>query len=244
MPIRRKRRARFWKRARARIAWWQWRKNYRYRGDIIKAGNLLKQGKIGDVFAFQVNVKFDLDAKARRVWISRNWRKDSRHRGGFILDAGVHPIAAVHDLLGPVADLDAYLLDVSQVLKGPDSLILQLKLSSGAVGQCFFCYTAKEDMENGLDLAIYGTRGSLRIGEGEVTWSSGVGRRNHVYKIPNFDRGYRGQWKNFCAAIHGKDALVSTPQKAYEDLLVIDAALRSAQTDRRMRLKHHPSRRS
>jgi predicted dehydrogenase len=209
--------------------------NYRYRHDLLKARQLLKQGKIGDVFAFQINVKFDLDAKARRIWISRNWRKDARHHGGFLLDAGVHPISALHDLLGPVSELDAYVTDVSPVLKGPDSLLLQLKLASGVVGQCFFCYTAKEEKESGLDFAVFGTRGSLRVGEGEVAWSSGVGHRR-VYQITGFDRGYLGQWRNFCNAILGKEPLISTPQKAYNDVVVIDAALRSAKSRRRVRL--------
>jgi len=210
--------------------------NFRYRSDLIKAQQLLSEGKIGTVFAFQLNVKFELDSKERRVWISRGWRQDARHPGGFVLDAGVHPIAALRDLLGEVSEVDAFVLDVSSVIKGPDSLLLHLKLASGAVGQCFLCYTAKEQKESGFDFVIYGTRGSLRVGDGKVILSGGVGRSHRVYEMAGFDRGYLAQWKNFCAAILGREPLVSTPEKAYGDVLVIDAALRSAKLARRLRL--------
>jgi len=208
--------------------------NFRYRRDLIKARQFIASRKIGDVFAFQLDVKFDLDAKARRIWISRGWRKNPRHAGGFLLDAGVHPVAALRDLLGEVSELHAYVSDVSPVLKGADSLLMQLKLTNGAIGHCFFCYTAKQQFESGLDFVVYGTLGSVRVGNGRVTWQHSVGSRPHVYEIHHFDSGYTDQLKNFCAAILGKKDITSTPEKAFGDLLVIDAALRSATTGRKV----------
>jgi predicted dehydrogenase len=208
--------------------------NIRYRRDLIKARQFIASGKIGEVFAFQVDVKFDLDAKARRIWISRGWRKNPRHAGGFLLDAGVHPVAALRDLLGEVSELHAYVSDVSPVLKGPDSLLMQLKLTNGAIGHCFFCYTAKQQFESGLDFVVYGTLGSMRVGNGRVTWSHAVGSHPNVYDTNPFDPGYTDQLKNFCAAILGKEDIISTPVRAFGDLLVIDAALRSAKTGRKI----------
>ena len=74
--------------------------NFRYRQDIAKARSLVKRGAVGKPFAFQMSVKFDVDAPKRRPWISRGWRKEARHRGGMVLDGGVHPVSALRDLLG------------------------------------------------------------------------------------------------------------------------------------------------
>jgi len=211
--------------------------NFRYRRDLIKARQVIAGGKIGEVSSFQVDVKFDLDAKARRIWISRGWRKNPRHPGGFLLDAGVHPVAALRDLLGEVSELHAYVSDVSSVLKGPDNLLMQLKLTNGVIGHCFFCYTAKQQFESGLDFVVYGTLGSVRVGNGRVIWSHAVGSRPHLYEIHAFEPGYIDQLKNFCAAILGKEDITSTPEKAFGDLLVIDAALRSAMSGRKVCLR-------
>jgi len=210
--------------------------NFRYRRDILKAKQLIASGKIGRVFTFQLNVKFDLDSEARRVWITRGWRKHPRHPGGFLLDAGVHPVAALRELLGEVSEVCARVAGLSRILKGADSLLMQLKLSSGAAGQCFFCYTAKEEKEIGLDFVVYGTKGAVRIADETVTLTRGVGIPARVYKDRQFDRGYPAQWRNFCSAIAGKESIIATPEKAYGDLVVIDAALRSARSGRNLRV--------
>lgn len=209
--------------------------NFRYRNDLSKARQLIAAGKIGRVFGFQVDVKYDVDTKERRIWISRNWRKEARHPGGFLLDAGVHPVAALRDMLGEVAEVYADVSDISSVMKGPDNLVMQLRLSSGAVGHCFFSYTAKQQFERELDFVIYGTRGSVRVGDLRVTWSRGVGLRPRVYAIRPFN-SYVGQFRNFCRAILQKERVISTPEKAFGDLLVIDAALRSAKAGRKVSL--------
>jgi predicted dehydrogenase len=210
--------------------------NFRYRRDILRTRDLIASGKIGTPFAFQLDVKFDLDSEARRIWITRGWRRNPRHRGGFLLDAGVHPVAALREITGDVSEVSARVSGRGHVLKGDDTLLMQLKLASGAVGQCFFCYSAKEEKEIGLDFIVYGTKGAVRVTDGTVTLTRGVGMPARVYQDRQFDRGYPAQWKNLCSAIAGQDRLVSTPEKAFGDLMVIDAALRSAVSGRNIRV--------
>ena len=200
--------------------------NFRYRRSLVKAKELIDSDRIGKVFSFQLKVNFDITSKARQPWISRNWRHKASHLGGFILDAGVHPVAALRDVLGEVDRVWARTLDVSDVLNGPDSLLMQVQMKSGVTGQCFFCYTAKEYPENGLDFAIYGTEGVLRVGHGILAVSSGADPRVQTFQTK--DREYVGQWKNFCASIRGEERVLSTTRAAYGDLAVIDAALRSS----------------
>jgi predicted dehydrogenase len=109
--------------------------------------------------------------------------------------------------------------------------MMQMKLETGVIGQYFACYTAKGRRETLLDMTVYGSRGTLEISPGRIEWSCGHDTVN-VSRVPKSDRGYHRQWQNFCDAITGRAAVVSTPQKALDDLLVIDAALRAASAAR------------
>ena len=211
--------------------------DFRYRKDVTKARELLRAGTVGEIFAFQARMRFDLDAQVHRVWAEKQWRRDARHPGGYLLDAGVHPVAALRDLLGEVTELCAYTLDRHPVIGGPDSLLLQLKLDTGAIGHCFICYTAKAEEEMLLELIAYGGRGTIEIRDGTVKWAHGCGRRGGVFRYGKQERGYWRQWQNFCRAICGEEELVSTPERAYGDLLVIDAGLRSARVGQKVVLQ-------
>ncbi len=210
--------------------------NFRYRRDLAEAKNLVARGAVGKPFAFQISVKFDVGARARRRWISRGWRKKARHRGGMVLDAGVHPVAAVIDILGKISEVNAIVMDTSRVIAGPDGLLMQVRMASGITGQCFFCYTSKEQREISFDFSIYGTDGALRVVPGQITLTHEVGDSPRVSKIRETDGGYFAQWKNFCAAIRGEERVLSGPAEAYRDLLVIDAALGSSSTRKKVRI--------
>ena len=212
--------------------------NFRYREDLIKAKDLIAAGAIGAPITFQVNVKFDLESKARTVWVTRPWRKNPRHPGGFILDAGVHPVSGLRDLLGEISEVYAHVFKRGRVVKGPDNLLMQLKLKSGVVGQCFFSYTVREEEEVPLELTVYGERGTIRVTSGKLMWVRHTGRAARVYSFPKYDRGSPGQWMNFFAAIRGEEAVASTAEDAYRDLTVIDAALRSSQSGRKVHLSY------
>lgn len=209
--------------------------NYRYRQDLLKAREILMSGAIGALFAFQLNVRFDLDAEVRRIWTERPWRRDATHPGGFVLDAGVHPVSFLRDLVGEITEVFAQTLNRHPDITGPDSLIMQMKLDNDAAGQYFACYTAKGKRETLLDLTVFGSRGTLEIRPGRVEWSRD---REMVgsFKVPKADRGYPRQWRNFCNAIQSGEAVVSTPEKTFGDLLVIDAALRSAREQKPVKL--------
>jgi predicted dehydrogenase len=200
--------------------------NFRYCPAIGEAKNLIASGVIGDVVAFRLKVNFDVTAAARKPWISRGWRHNAKYPGGFVLDAGVHPVAALRDLLGEVDQVWADTLDTSAVINGPDSLLMQVRMKSGVVGQCFFCYTSKEAKENALDFTVYGTKGVQYLGRKSIKRSHGAGKPTEFVRIKNGE--YVRQWKNFCAAIRGEEKVVSTAAEAYRDIAVIDAALRSA----------------
>jgi predicted dehydrogenase len=128
-----------------------------------------------------------------------------------------------------VKEVFARVLRTSEITNGPDTLLMQVRMQDGAVGQCFFCYTVKERRESPLDFSIFGTSGVLRIADGSITVTHGVGQRATASKTDEGKAVYARQWNNFCAAIRGEEPVLSTAWEAYKDLQVIDAALRSSE---------------
>lgn len=202
--------------------------NFRYRRDLLEVKRLIGLRAIGDVFAFQLKASFDVTSPARQPWISRGWRREARHPGGFILDAGVHLVAALREVFGEVSEVWARTLNISSLMHGPDNLLMQVRMKTGVEGHCFFCYTAKENKENPMDFAIFGSKGAMHAGQRAIRIMRGPGMRSKSITIAKGQGAYLRQWQNFCAAIRGEQGVVSTARKAYGDLAVIDAALRSS----------------
>ena len=203
--------------------------NFRYRKDTRKARQVIESGEIGQPFSFQLTVWLDIEAEARQVWVERPWRRKSTHPGGFVLDAGIHAVCGLRDVLGDVKEVYAQVFRQSSMTEGPDNVLMQVTTQNGAIGHCFASYTAKVQREMFFKLSVLGKDGSLELVDGEVTWTRGLQAPN-CFRTDATDRGYQAQWDNFLAAIRGKETLVSSTEEAYEDLLVIDAALESSAT--------------
>jgi predicted dehydrogenase len=175
-----------------------------------------------------VTTVFDLLNDVRRIYMEQEWRKEPRYAGGLVVDAGVHAIAGLREILGDVEHVYAHLMDHSPATSGPDGLVMQMALTNDAVGHYLACYTAKTDRERSFDLCVYGARGSLWLNEGKIEWFSMENTARSSWEAHAHDRGYLAQWRNFVAAVRGHEPVYSTPAKAYGDLLVLDCALRSA----------------
>jgi predicted dehydrogenase len=211
--------------------------NFRYREDVLEAKRLISRGEIGDLFAFQINVKFDMSARHQKRWTRTLWRQEARHPGGFLLDAGVHHVAAIRDVMGEVQEVYAQKLDRHYSVPGADTLLTQFALENGAIGHYFACYVAKSQKQTTFELLAYGTRGSIGIRDGRVLCARGLRVSREVFVTKQFDNGYLRQWHNFCKAVRGEEEIVSTPEKAYGDLLVISAALQSAKSGRKISIR-------
>jgi predicted dehydrogenase len=199
--------------------------NWRYREDIRKARSIVRAGLIGEVYAFQVSVRFNFDSPARRLWTSRPWRSSPRHAGGFLVDHGVHPVASLREILGDVRCVCSFMLDRHLVIQGPDSLLMQMELASGAVGQYLATYTAIDANETDFEMTAFGSQGTLRVGNASVSWNRGVGEPGETFCFDSSDRGYRREWRNFVNAVLGIEPVYSTIEEAHKDLLVITTAL-------------------
>jgi predicted dehydrogenase len=204
--------------------------NFRYRDDILQARRLIKSGAIGRVQCFQVKSVFDLLKDFRSVYMEKAWRREPRHAGGLVVDAGVHAVAGLREVLGDVQGVFAQAMSNSAATSGPDGLAMQLTLAGGAPGNYLACYTAQTDCETVFDLTVYGTAGTLWLTEGKVEWTTSPDGTRSSWLAESHDRGYLAQLRNFVRAVRGQEAVYSTPEKAFGDLLLMEAALHSART--------------
>lgn len=216
--------------------------NFRYREDVIKAREIIASGEIGVVSCFRMTTQCDVDTEFRRAWFAKGtWRNKAVFPGGIIADTCVHMVSSLRDILGEVKELYAQVLNSSAATEGVDGLVTQFTMRDGAVGQYLACLTAKVPKETVFSFEAFGTQGSLRLTEGEVNWLCAPGSTEHSYRPEGYDRGYTRQWRNFYRAICGEEAVVSTPGQAYQDLVVIDAALRSAELGQGVRVGALPA---
>lgn len=208
--------------------------NYRYRQDILYAQRLVRSGAIGRTQCFQVTSTFDLLKDFRRDYMDKEWRRDPVHPGGLVLDAGVHAVAGLREILGDVREVDAHVMNNGGGTSGPDGLVMQLTLATGAPGHCLACYTAQTDRETVFDLVVYGDQGTLWLTKGQVQWTASGGAARSTWQADSRDRGYLAQLQDFLRAARAGGQVYSTPEKALDDLLVLEAAWQSASEGRRV----------
>jgi predicted dehydrogenase len=97
-------------------------------------------------------------------------------------------------------------------------------------------YTATVKHETPMQLSIFGTRGTLEVRPGWLEWTAGSTSEGKT-RVSRTDRGYSGQWRNFIDAIRVRAAVVSSAERAFGDLKLIAAALRSASQGKPVRLR-------
>ncbi|KAF5358620.1 hypothetical protein D9758_007679 [Tetrapyrgos nigripes] len=78
---------------------WRIAENFECEDVYIKVGELVKEGKIGKIAFFKVVVFNYIDKTSQ--WYQTPWRTVPEYQGGFLLDGGVHTLAAMRTILSP-----------------------------------------------------------------------------------------------------------------------------------------------
>jgi predicted dehydrogenase len=204
---------------------------YHYRNDFAKAKEWIAAGLIGEPFLVQMINRFWTETASG--FSSTPWRQDNQYRGGIFADAGVHSAAALRELGGEIEQLQAFSKAVHPVMGGLDTIVLNLRFRSGAVGSLVFAGAAK-DQAGGFSLIdIMGTTGAIRVTQGKAVLTEGNGKDSRLveeYNDPDKGNGYVGEFENFYRAVREGAPVVSTVEEAFKDWEVIMRALDSAES--------------
>ncbi len=201
--------------------------NYHYRGDLRQVREWIAAGRIGQVYLIDLMSVYWHDIT--NGFASTPWRWDSQFRGGPLLDGGVHQAALFRELGGEVEQLEAFSKGIHPVLSGPDTLALNLRFRSGALGRLLYTAAAVEAQNLFPEGVVLGTEGTIVL-EAEQVRLRRRGEPEEVYTPTLEDDGYYNEFLNFYGAITNGVPVVATPEEAYRDLELIMRALDSAES--------------
>jgi predicted dehydrogenase len=205
--------------------------NFRYRKVYNSVKDLLKKKSIGKVYAAQWNVFYRVTSD--RDYGATKWRQKHRYVGGFILDAGVHNIAALRMLFGEVKSVVAFTDSINPKIGLPDSMSVQMIFSSGVKVIYNLFFSVKHHWEN--KLLVFGDKGTIEVNDDMISLKLND-NNPQIIDASDFG-GYDEEFMDFYTAIVNRKKVKSAFIDGYKDMEVVFAALNSADKNKVIYLK-------
>ena len=196
---------------------------FRYCADIVAAGELMTNGKLGDIRLVE-------NAFTSRVDMSTRWNSDPAVSGGGVLmDNGTHSVDLLRFLLGPLREILAVEQARPGTMQVDDCARLHVRTVSGVDASVDLAWSIDKSLPYFLN--VYGTEGEARVGWGDGSWRtisrSGVGEWTALgggyAKFPAMG----GALAQFCLAVRGVEPLKVTGADAIAAAAAIEAAYES-----------------
>ncbi|KMT14433.1 hypothetical protein BVRB_4g072110 [Beta vulgaris subsp. vulgaris] len=151
---------------------WAVAENYRFEPGFIEGRKLVEE--IGDMMSVQVIVEGSVNSS--NPYFSSSWRRN--FNGGFILDMGVHMIAALRMLVGcEMKSVSALTTHVDTTLPPPDNISSTYQLENGCPGIFVMAVSTRSPK---TFWRVVGLKGTVQIERGNID-----GR--HGYLVSKFN---------------------------------------------------------
>ncbi len=203
---------------------WMVAENFRYEEAFRLAGKSVREGELGRPVQFFWNAYLNISTQDK--YYQTAWRRDNSFPGGFLLDGGVHNIAAIRTIMGEVESLSAFVTQVRADLPPADSVSATLRFTSGAFGVFTRTFAAEGPWP---DFAhVIGDRGALRVNPGQLEVTAGGLTTSQTFDMDNV----QAELADFARIIQDGQPLRSTPAEALQDVAVLEAMFDSARLGR------------
>ncbi|CAA7263395.1 unnamed protein product [Cyclocybe aegerita] len=220
---------------------WRVAENFEAEPGYRKAGEIVRSGKIGEVKFFKAVVVNHIDKDSK--WYKSPWRTIPDYQGGFLLDGGVHTIAALRVMLPhPLTHLSGFASLAKDYLAPHDTIHAIVKAADHFHGTAEFTWASPTKARPQADgFVITGTDGWVAV---NMEWAptprvivkvrslvkvEGKSDEEHeeVLELPS--SGVAAELGSFFGTIGGKDdgLGLGDPLKALGDVAFIQAALNS-----------------
>ncbi len=208
---------------------WMVAENYRYEEAFRRAGAVVRSGEIGTVIVAQWTLL--LPTLPGNKYYGTDWRRTGTFPGGFLLDGGVHHVAAFRQVVGEIASASAEIKQARPDLPPADTLTAALQFENGAIGNYTVTYAAGAPFITYL--TVVGDDGVVRVKREtlEVT-SHGETRTEDLSDCQSVN----GELAAFAAAVREGEPHRDPPLEALRDLAVIEAMLKSAESGCRVKI--------
>ncbi|CAL5873292.1 uncharacterized protein PFLUO_LOCUS7563 [Penicillium psychrofluorescens] len=202
---------------------WAVAENWRYMTKLLFAAEQVRT--LGAVRNFRVNVHSLM--KPDNKYYLTSWRKTPAYQGGFLLDGGVHMVAALRLILGsedPITTVSAQSQQLQEYLPPVDTVDAVVKTQSGASGVVSLSWGSSFS-DNVFEFAC--EKGMVRVHFDGVT----VNGVDHPIEFDG--KGVGPEVAEFARTIvHGRPVEKrQSPGEALADLGVLEGMLRSGEQD-------------
>lgn len=160
------------------------------------------------------------------------WRKKPGYQGGFLLDGGIHYVAAARILLGESGKLtaiSAYTTQLQEYLPPVDTINSIWQTKSGVSG--IFCASFGTTL-TGSEYTVACERGTVSVDRSKVTVREGEGKEKQVTEkeFPEEGNGVKYEVAAWAASIvAGKANPKQSPEEALADLEILEGMLKSGE---------------
>ena len=202
---------------------WMVAENWRYEEAFRAAAQAVHGGQLGRPLQFSWTISNALTPEIS--YYNTAWRRDNSFPGGFLLDGGVHNIAAMRRVMGEVESVSAYVAQVRPDLPPADTLSANLRFESGAFGTFARTFAAGSGWTSRM--RVTGDRGALQVDSGLLELSVGGTTSSQAFG----GDAIRAELADFGRTLREGGAVVDgSPRQALQDVAIIEAMLLSART--------------
>ncbi|KAI0772972.1 oxidoreductase family protein [Trametes elegans] len=218
---------------------WRVAENFEAEPGYRAARRVIEEGKIGKVAFYNARVVNYVDENSK--WYKTPWRTVPDYQGGFLLDGGVHTIAALRVLLpSALQTVSAFASLAKDILPPHDTINAIVKSADGSHGLVELTWgapTVTRASLAGNNLTVTGTEGWLEVtrADGAIRVTVRTITRDKDGKatgeseqvIEEKEVGIEREIESFLQAIDGSDDGVDHPRSTLVDVAFIEAALNS-----------------
>jgi len=208
---------------------WVVAENWRYESAFRLAADLVQRGEIGAPLTCHYALHLPITPQSK-YW-ETPWRRNWDTPGGWLLDGGVHHVAALRTVVGDVVSVQAAATLNRAELAPLDTLSATWQFANGAVGAYVVSYAVGAFWPPHLH--VTGTRGSLRVERGVVEMATDGDVR--CMECPRLD-GVENELAAFADTIRTGAPNWNEPAEALRDVSVVESMLHSAETGALVRL--------
>lgn len=170
-----------------------------------------------------------MSIKPGSKYYETSWRKTPEYQGGFLLDGGVHFVAATRLLLAGAGEevkrISAFTVQLQPHLPPVDTMQVLLQVGSGVSGTLSVsCGTT----DAGSEYVFAAEKGTVTVLRGKVVTTIDGKSEEKVFEDEG--SGVKQEVKAWAEGLaQGKPNAQQSPQEALEDLKILEAALRSGE---------------
>ncbi|KAI4919974.1 hypothetical protein J4E90_002114 [Alternaria incomplexa] len=183
---------------------------------------------LGRVLTFRVRVAAMVSAGSK--YYETEWRKKPDHQGGFVLDGGVHFVAATRLLLQgggrKIKKVSAFTAQLQEHLPPVDTLNATMQLDNDASGTLSICFGTTD---TGSEYLVACEKGSVHVARGKVTITKD-GKDPETKEFPDEGNGVNQEIKAWAKSLEqGKRNEMQSPEEALKDLEILESCLKSGE---------------